>query len=71
MTAIRDESHAAREKQAIGPLDLVILLIGLATAWFLSAPDILAAGGQAPTDPKRIALHLAAVVEAARRISHH
>jgi AcrR family transcriptional regulator len=65
MMAVRDQSDPA----AIGPVDLVILVIGLANAWHLSAPDLLPAAGQDPADPQRIALHRAAVVEAARRMS--
>lgn len=53
----------------IGPVDLVILAIGLANAWELSAPDLLDAAGEDPTDPRRIAVHRAAVVTAAQRIS--
>jgi AcrR family transcriptional regulator len=62
--AVRDQSDPA----AIGPADLVILVIGLANAWSLSASDLLPAAGQDPADPRRIALHRAAVIEAARRM---
>ena len=69
MKAIRDQPDAAGSMQPIGPVDLIILVIGLANAWHLSAPDLLAAGGQGPAGPDRIAVHRAAVIEAARRIS--
>jgi AcrR family transcriptional regulator len=62
---IRDRSEPA----AIGPADLVVLVIGLANAWHLSAPDLLPAVGQDPAGPHRIALHRSAVIEAARRMS--
>jgi AcrR family transcriptional regulator len=65
MLAVRDQAGAA----AIGATDLVILVIGLANAWHLSASDLLPAAGQDPADPTRIALHRRAVVAAARRIS--
>jgi AcrR family transcriptional regulator len=54
---------------AIGPVDLVVLVIGLANAWHLSSCDLLLAAGQDPADSQRIARHRSAVVEAARRIS--
>ncbi len=51
---------------SIGPVDLVILTIGLANAWHLTGPDL--ADGDA-TDSARIASHRAAVIEAARRLT--
>jgi AcrR family transcriptional regulator len=63
MLAVRDRAGA------IGPVDLVILIIGLANAWHLSSSDLLPAAGQDPADPRRIALHRSAVVAAAQRIS--
>jgi AcrR family transcriptional regulator len=65
LEAVRDQSDPV----VIGPVDLVILVIGLANAWHLSAPDLLPAARQDPADPQRIALHRTAVVEAARRMS--
>jgi AcrR family transcriptional regulator len=75
MMAVRDQAGptaigpAAIGPAAIGPADLVVLVIGLANAWHLSSADLLPAAGQDPADPRRIALHRSAVVEAARRIS--
>jgi hypothetical protein len=69
MTAVRDHSETEGTERTIGPVDLVILVIGLANAWQLSSSDLLAADGQDPNDPDRTAVHRAAVVEAARRIS--
>jgi AcrR family transcriptional regulator len=54
---------------SIGPVDLVVLVIGLANAWHLSSSDLLPAAGQDPADPQRIAQHRRAVIEAARRVS--
>ena len=65
MMEVRDQASLA----AIGPADLVILVIGLANAWHLSSSDLLPAAGQDPADPQRIAQHRHAVVEAARRVS--
>lgn len=65
MMDIRDRS----DPPTIDPVDLVILVIGLANAWYLSSSDLLSAAGEDPADPHRIALHRRAVVEAARRVS--
>lgn len=65
VTAVRDQAGNV----PIGPVDLVVLVIGLANAWHLSSADLLPAAGQDPADPRRIALHRRAVVEAARRVS--
>ena len=62
MMQVRDRSDPA----AIEAVDLVV---GLANAWHLSSSDLLAAAGQDAADPRRIALHRSAVVEATRRIS--
>jgi len=49
--------------------DLIVLVIGLANAWFLSAFELLPAAGEDPGDPGRLAAHRAMVVEAARRLT--
>jgi AcrR family transcriptional regulator len=69
MTAVHDQQRAGPGHHVIDPVDLVILTIGLANAWELSAPDLLASQGQDVTEPERIARHRAAVTEAARRVS--
>jgi len=53
----------------IGPVDLVILVIGLANAWDLTGADLVTADGSDYRDPDRIARHRRAVVEAARRLA--
>jgi AcrR family transcriptional regulator len=53
----------------IGPVDLVILVIGLANAWDITGADLVTADGSAYTDPGRVARHREAVVEAARRLA--
>jgi hypothetical protein len=70
LAAVRDLPPGSNPEHAIDPVDLVILTIGLANAWHLSAPDLLPNRGQDPTDSKRIAIHRAAVIEAAQRISN-
>lgn len=49
--------------------DLVVLVLGLATAWFINPNDLLAADGRDPQDDARVATHRAALVEAARRVT--
>jgi len=68
MMQVRDQASPATAG-SIGPVDLVVLVIGLANAWHLSSSDLLPAAGQDPADPQRIAQHRRAVVEAARRVS--
>lgn len=57
---------AVRGAGPIAPVDLVILTIGLANAWYLTAADLV---GEDASDPARVASHRAAVVEAARRLT--
>ncbi|MCW3040393.1 MAG: transcriptional regulator, TetR family [Solirubrobacterales bacterium] len=52
----------------IGPVDLVVLIIGLARGWFLSPDGLLAADGRDPASPEGRAIHRAAIVEAVRRM---
>lgn len=58
----------AADSPLTGSVDLVILAIGLANAWQLSAGDLLQAAREDPTDPHRIAVHRAALVTAAAGI---
>lgn len=50
------------------PTDLVVLVYGLALAWFSSPKDLLAADGSDPGSAKRLATHRSVLVEAARRL---
>lgn len=59
----------ARPPGKIAPPDLIVLVIGLANAWFLSASELLPAAGEDPGDPGRLAAHRSMVVEAARRLT--
>jgi AcrR family transcriptional regulator len=65
----RMRAVGTRHAGGIGPVDLVILVIGLANAWFLSAAELLRTTGEDPDDPRRLAAHRAMVVAAARRLS--
>lgn len=62
-------SSAQAVSGTIGPVDLAILVIGLANAWDLTGADLVAADGSDYGDPGRIARHRQAVVEAARRLA--
>jgi AcrR family transcriptional regulator len=64
LRAVGDRPHGP-----IGAVDLVILVVGLANAWSLSAPELLGAVGEPAADPARLAAHRAMMVEAARRLS--
>ncbi len=59
---------AARDKRAISPADLIVLINGLAYSWLLSPRDLLLADGSDPDSATRLADHRAAIVEAARRM---
>jgi AcrR family transcriptional regulator len=52
----------------LGPVDLVVLVGGLAVAWFSAPERMLGADGSDPRSAARLAAHRAAVVEAATRI---
>jgi AcrR family transcriptional regulator len=53
---------------SLPPTDLIVLVMALAGAWFISPVDLLLADGSDPHSPERIAVHRASVVEAARRL---
>ena len=64
LKSIRDRPQPGWSGAHTAAVDLIILLIGLAYAWHLSAPDLLASLGQEPTSPRLIARHRASVIEA-------
>jgi AcrR family transcriptional regulator len=68
MTKVGDHT-AAEQEHTIGGVDLVVLTIGLANAWHLSARELLTSRGEHLSDVNRIAVHRAAVVEAVARIT--
>jgi AcrR family transcriptional regulator len=65
-----DAMLAGQSSAASGlpPTDLIVLIFGLAASWMICPDDLLAADGSDITSPGRIAVHRAALVEAARRI---
>jgi hypothetical protein len=59
----------APANRLITPVDLLVLINGLAYSWPLLSPhDLLRADGSDPNSHARLAQHRAAIVEAARRI---
>ncbi len=50
------------------PMDLLVLVQGLASSWLVSPKDLLTADGTDPYSPDRLAAHRTAIVEAARRL---
>jgi len=66
--------RAVRRSQILGsdrpipPVDLIVLVAGLADSWLTSPSDLTAADGRNPQSSRRLGAHRAAVVEAARRI---
>ncbi len=55
-------------ESGLPPTDLIVLVYGLAIAWFTSPEDLLTADGSDPRAAQRLATHRAALVEAARRV---
>lgn len=54
--------------RGLPPTDLIALVMSLTVAWFINPTPLLTADGSDLTSPERIAVHRAALVEAARRI---
>ena len=54
--------------ESLAGVDLLVLVLGLANAWFLSAFQLLPIADQDPADPARVAAHRSMVQEAARRL---
>jgi AcrR family transcriptional regulator len=50
------------------PMDALILILVMASSWFISPAGLLAADGSDPNSPKRLQAHRAALVEAVRRM---
>jgi AcrR family transcriptional regulator len=67
MATVGDRPGAGRP--LIDAADLVILTIGMANAWYLTARELLSARGEDPDDSRRIAVHRRALVEAVARMT--
>src|SRR5262249_56236900 len=51
------------------PADVLVLVIGLATAWFMASPALRELAAEPPWSPVRLATHRAAVVAAAASLT--
>jgi len=67
VVAMRRRGSAA-DPGGIPPVDLLVLTLGLANSWLVTPDDLLRADGSDPRSPERLAVHRAAIVEAARRL---
>lgn len=54
---------------SIPPVDLLVLVQGMASAWLISPLDLLKAEGPDPMSPARLAVHRAALVAAVERLA--
>ena len=52
----------------LDPVDLVVFVTSLGSAWFNTPDGLLAADGRDPRSPERLAAHRASIVEAVRRL---
>lgn len=65
--ATRAQVSSASETP-IPPMDLLVLVQGMASAWLISPPDLLNAEGTDPTSPARLGRHRTALVAAVQRL---
>ena len=71
MSQVRDDS-ANEHAHPLGSVDRVILTIGLATAWHLSARELLTStGGNPAEEAPHCPAHRLAVIQAVTRITNH
>ncbi|MET9409805.1 TetR family transcriptional regulator [Streptomyces sp. NPDC002935] len=68
-TEVADAQRRGEVAQEMEPADLLTMVLAAAQAWFWAAEGVDAEEAGQSWSPQRLALHRAAVVEAARRIS--
>jgi AcrR family transcriptional regulator len=63
--------HAQRagHLSAFDPVDLLIFVLALASAWFAASPALHSLAAKDPTSPERLAAHRAAVATAVRALT--
>ena len=61
--------RAGHLSSALDPVDLLILVLALASAWFAASPALHSLAAQDPTSPERLAAHRAAVAIAVRALT--
>jgi AcrR family transcriptional regulator len=66
---IADAQRAGHLSSTLDPVDLLILLLALASAWFAASPALHSLAAQDPTSPARLAAHRAAVATAVRALT--
>lgn len=67
--AVADAQRAGRVSAALDPADLLILIQGLAGAWFAASPALRGLGAADPATPERLAAHRAAIDTAVRALT--
>jgi AcrR family transcriptional regulator len=69
LKAIAHAQHAGHLSSALDPVDLLIFVLALASAWFAASPALHSLAAQDPTSPERLAAHRAAVATAVRALT--
>jgi AcrR family transcriptional regulator len=67
--AIAHAHRAGHLTSTLDPVDLLILVLGLTSAWFAASPALHSLAAQDPTSPARLAAHRAAVATAVRALT--
>jgi AcrR family transcriptional regulator len=67
-TKVAGMSRGAAGSRGLDPVDLVVFVTTLGSAWFTAPDGLLAADGRDPASPERIAAHRAGLIEAVRRL---
>jgi AcrR family transcriptional regulator len=69
LETIAHAQRAGHLSSAFDPVDLLILVLALANAWFAASPTLHSLAAQGPTSPERLAAHRAAVATAVRALT--
>jgi len=69
LEAIARAQGAGHLSRTLDPVDLLILVLGLTSAWFAASPALHSLAAQDPASPERLAAHRAAVASAVRALT--
>jgi AcrR family transcriptional regulator len=69
LEAIAQAQRASHLGSTLDPVDLLILVLALTSAWFAASPALHSLAAQDPTSPERLAAHRAAVATAVRALT--
>jgi AcrR family transcriptional regulator len=69
LEAIGHAQRAGHLSSAFDPVDLLIFVLALASAWFAASPALHSLAAKDPTSPERLAAHRAAVATAVRALT--